>query len=199
MDELHRMMQSQPTRLESKFRLTYSMILNLLRVEGQLRVEDMIKRSFTESGAMQKQPELKKKVQELKCRLAEMPESTGPFHQELSTFYRLATDFLALKDSLWPLLLSHPVAVKALTPGRIVVFSHKKRRNCLGVLLSVDKSRSHNLGVVYSLLALGNDNDYSRLVFYAHHQYQQCFYNAGFLFITGEKTLKLFIMYFETM
>ena len=47
MVDLHRMMLSQPTRLESKFRLTYSMILNLLRVEGQLRVEDMIKRSFT--------------------------------------------------------------------------------------------------------------------------------------------------------
>lgn len=39
----------KPTRLESKFRLTYSMILNLLRVED-LRVEDMIKRSFSEFG-----------------------------------------------------------------------------------------------------------------------------------------------------
>ena len=39
--------QGKPTKLESQFRLTYSMILNLLRVE-QLRVEDMIKRSFSE-------------------------------------------------------------------------------------------------------------------------------------------------------
>ena len=35
------------TKLDSKFRLTYNMILNLLRVED-FRVEDMIKRSFSE-------------------------------------------------------------------------------------------------------------------------------------------------------
>ena len=34
-------------KLESQFRLTYNMILNLLRVED-FRVEDMIKRSFSE-------------------------------------------------------------------------------------------------------------------------------------------------------
>ena len=38
--------QGKPTLLESQFRLTYSMILNLLRVE-QIRVEDMMKRSFS--------------------------------------------------------------------------------------------------------------------------------------------------------
>ena len=118
-------------------------------------------RSFTESGSMQKQPELKKKAGELRRQLAEMPETSGPFHDELSTFYRLASDTLALKDRLWPLLLSHPVAVKALTPGRVVVFTHKKRRNGVGVLLSVDKSRSHNLGVLYTVLALGSDNNSS--------------------------------------
>ena len=47
LSELYGMMQGKSTRLESKFRLTYSMILNLLRVE-QMRVEDMMKRSFAE-------------------------------------------------------------------------------------------------------------------------------------------------------
>ena len=45
--DLQVMMMGLPTRLESQFRLTYSMILNLLRVQ-QLRVEDMMKRSFCE-------------------------------------------------------------------------------------------------------------------------------------------------------
>ncbi len=44
------MMLGKPTVLASKFRLTYNMILNLLRVE-QLRVEDMMKRSFAEWGS----------------------------------------------------------------------------------------------------------------------------------------------------
>ncbi len=37
----------QATRLESRFRLTYNMLLNLLRVED-LSVTDMMKRSFSE-------------------------------------------------------------------------------------------------------------------------------------------------------
>ena len=45
--ELHKMMLGRPTKLESQFRLTYGMILNLLRVE-ELRVQDMMKRSFAE-------------------------------------------------------------------------------------------------------------------------------------------------------
>lgn len=39
--------QGRPTRLQSQFRLTYSMILNLLRAQA-LRVEDMMRRSFSE-------------------------------------------------------------------------------------------------------------------------------------------------------
>ena len=39
--------QGKPSQLQSQFRLTYTMILNLLRVDA-LRVEDMMKRSFSE-------------------------------------------------------------------------------------------------------------------------------------------------------
>lgn len=42
------MLQGKPTVLHSRFRLTYTMILNLLRVEA-LRVTDMMRRSFSES------------------------------------------------------------------------------------------------------------------------------------------------------
>lgn len=37
----------QPTRLQSQFRLTYNMLLNLIRVED-MSVTDMMKRSFSE-------------------------------------------------------------------------------------------------------------------------------------------------------
>lgn len=42
------LVQGKPTILHSQFRLTYTMILNLLRVEA-LRVTDMMRRSFSES------------------------------------------------------------------------------------------------------------------------------------------------------
>ena len=42
------MILGQPRKLKSQFRLTYNMILNLLRVEA-LKIEEMIKRSFGEN------------------------------------------------------------------------------------------------------------------------------------------------------
>ena len=45
--ELHTMMLGRVTQLQSQFRLTYGMILNLLRVE-QFRVEEVMKKSFSE-------------------------------------------------------------------------------------------------------------------------------------------------------
>lgn len=53
---MKKMLTGKATRLESQFRLTYSMILNLLRVED-LKVEDMMKRSFAEFHAQKSVPE----------------------------------------------------------------------------------------------------------------------------------------------
>jgi len=53
---LKEMMLGKPSKLISQFRLTYNMILNLLRVEA-LRVEEMIKRSFSENAAQSLAPE----------------------------------------------------------------------------------------------------------------------------------------------
>lgn len=53
-----------PAKLQSQFRLTYNMILNLLRVEA-LRVEEMMKRSFSENTSQRRLPENQKKVMEV--------------------------------------------------------------------------------------------------------------------------------------
>lgn len=58
------MILGQPTKLSSQFRLTYTMILNLLRVEA-LRVEEMIKRSFSENASQRLMPDQQKRVLEV--------------------------------------------------------------------------------------------------------------------------------------
>lgn len=65
---LHTMILGQPTKLSSQFRLTYTMILNLLRVEA-LRVEEMIKRSFSENASQRVLPEHQKRILEVCMRL----------------------------------------------------------------------------------------------------------------------------------
>lgn len=58
------MLLGTPGKLTSQFRLTYNMILNLLRVEA-LRVEEMIKRSFSENSSQQLLPINQSKVIEV--------------------------------------------------------------------------------------------------------------------------------------
>lgn len=59
----------QPARLTSQFRLTYNMILSLHRVET-LRVEDMLKRSFSENASQSRRPEHEDRLHTLEAELA---------------------------------------------------------------------------------------------------------------------------------
>uniref|UniRef100_A0A452I1T3 Uncharacterized protein n=1 Tax=Gopherus agassizii TaxID=38772 RepID=A0A452I1T3_9SAUR len=73
MADLHRMMLGKPTQLQSQFRLTYTMILNLLRVEA-LRVEDMMKRSFSEFHSRKDSQAHEHAITQLSRQLAAMEE-----------------------------------------------------------------------------------------------------------------------------
>ena len=155
MTELYGMMQGKQNLLESKFRLTYSMILNLLRVE-QLRVEDMIKRSFSEIDTQKKQGTHKEKLAVLKEKLSKLPKLSGALFDELESFYSVAADYLELKSSVWTLLLSHPVAVKMMIPGRVLLIKGDPEATRLGMLLRIDtKSREKT----YSILVLDSPED----------------------------------------
>ena len=51
--------------LKSQFRVTYSMVLNLMRVE-QLRIQDMMRRSFGEFGSEKNSDKLAARLKELR-------------------------------------------------------------------------------------------------------------------------------------
>jgi hypothetical protein len=70
------MLLGVPEKLHSQFRLTYNMILNLLRVEA-LRVEEMIKRSFSENAAQRLLPDQQRKVAEVCARMLARRSSRG--------------------------------------------------------------------------------------------------------------------------
>lgn len=129
------------------------MILNLLRVE-QLRVEDMMKRSFSEISSQKKRTDHKERAKELRKKLETMPEVMGPLGEELATFYKSGSEYLETKSNNWTLLLSHPVALKTLSPGRVLIINRGTKVNILAVLLTVDKKSTTK---IYSVLILGPD------------------------------------------
>uniref|UniRef100_M4BTY6 Helicase SKI2W n=1 Tax=Hyaloperonospora arabidopsidis (strain Emoy2) TaxID=559515 RepID=M4BTY6_HYAAE len=134
---LRTMLAGKATSLTSQFRLTYNMILNLLRVEV-LTVEDMMKRSFSEfhtqkALASKNIPQLIQKGTGLlrqleRSLIGDYPhlETSGELAR-MKEFHQLCRDKRKLEKRLtkW-LLANHIQAAKtAICPGRIVVLSVK--------------------------------------------------------------------------
>lgn len=94
--ELHAMMLGQPMKLSSQFRVTYSMILNLLRVE-HLRVEDMMKRSFGEDHQQSKLGKVKEKLQMLYDQVQQLPPLACDVCTDIESYYNNAAAYLSLK------------------------------------------------------------------------------------------------------
>ena len=150
MAELHGMMQGKPQKLESQFRLTYSMILNLLRVE-KLRVEDMIKRSFKEVDSQKKASGLLQRLKQIRKEFSNLPKLDGPTYDQLISLHAMIERCRQSREKYWTLVFSHPIAVKLLSPGRFVTVEFGRNFVTLGMLLAVDsKSREK----IYSILVL---------------------------------------------
>ncbi|GMF29200.1 unnamed protein product [Phytophthora fragariaefolia] len=134
---LRTMLAGKATSLSSQFRLTYNMILNLLRVEV-LTVEDMMKRSFSEfhtqkALASKNIPKLIQKgkalLQQLERSLVEdYPhlEASGELAQ-MQEFYQIKRDKRELEKKLTKWLLANNIqaAKSAIAPGRVVILNVK--------------------------------------------------------------------------
>lgn len=126
---VRRLLTGAATKLESQFRLTYSMILNLLRVED-LKVEDMLKRSFAEFHAQKAQPgmvETLQKGQEALRRLRHRPwplSPQGTTREEVEEYAKASIAVEDLSKRLQEAIMSTRGAASALSNGRVVLVQH---------------------------------------------------------------------------
>lgn len=121
---LKRMVLGDPTKLRSQFRLTYNMILNLLRVEA-LKIEEMIKRSFSENATQALLPEQEKQVKISEVDLAKIKrEPCNICDVDLDDCHAAATAFQSSTSKLHLGLLASPVGRRMFSPRRLIVF-HK--------------------------------------------------------------------------
>ncbi|KAG6547499.1 hypothetical protein Mapa_010947 [Marchantia paleacea] len=120
--DLRRLLTGKPTKLESQFRLTYSMILNLLRVE-ELKVEDMLKRSFAEFHAQRALPEQQQQLLEREGALSKMNATIDCILGEptVEEYYALAIEAEKLGEVVQETVMQSRAAQQALTPGRVVI------------------------------------------------------------------------------
>ncbi|CAH7683511.1 NUC185 domain-domain-containing protein [Phakopsora pachyrhizi] len=132
---LHKMILGQPTKLQSQFRLTYNMILNLLRVEV-LRVEELIRRSFSENAQQRLLPGEQKKVKENEKSLQalELPQDLETV-RDFRQYHRLSSELVELNSEMIDELQSHPSGSQLFSSGRIVVLRDDHFRDNLAVIL----------------------------------------------------------------
>lgn len=118
---LQEMILGQPTKLESQFRLTYNMILNLLRIEA-FKVEDMMKRSFFEDESQRDLPEQEKLMKQHENKLSSIPQLSCQVCQtDIDVFYQLNTDFLALNREVLEIALFQSASGLKLMSSRVIL------------------------------------------------------------------------------
>ncbi|PHU13878.1 ATP-dependent RNA helicase SKI2 [Capsicum chinense] len=129
------------TRLESQFRLTYIMILHLLRVE-ELKVEDMLKRSFAEFHAQKKLPE---QQQLLMLKLAQPTKSVECIKGEpaIEDYFDMYSEAEKYSHQIAEAVMQSPVSQQYLTTGRaVVVKSQSGQDHLLGVVVKTPSSNN---------------------------------------------------------
>lgn len=120
--ELRAMITGPATKLRSQFRLHYNMILNLMRVEA-LKIEEMIKRSFSENATQALLPQHQKQVALSQATLDKIKrEPCDICDIDLEACHEAAVTFGRLTKDLHINLLSSPVGRRLWTARRLVVF-----------------------------------------------------------------------------
>lgn len=120
--ELRQMILGVPSKLRSQFRLTYNMILNLLRVEA-LKIEEMIKRSFSEHATQQLLPEHEKQVKISEADLAKIKrEPCDICDVDIDTCHQAGQNYKQLTMDLHLGVLGTPVGRRMFAPRRLVVY-----------------------------------------------------------------------------
>ena len=128
--ELRQMILGDPTKLRSQFRLTYNMILNLLRVEA-LKIEEMIKRSFSENATQTLLPQHEKQVQLSQANLDKIKrEPCQICDQDLEACHEAAVTYERLTKDLHIKLLASPVGKRLWSSRRLIVFRKVFSQKC---------------------------------------------------------------------
>lgn len=155
--DLRRLLTGKPTKLESQFRLTYNMILNLLRVED-LKVEDMLKRSFAEFHAQRALPEQQQQLQKGEGELSQMKSTINCIFGEptIEEYYEIAVQADKLGSELHDTVMQSKGVQSLLTSGRVVVvYSPFTPVPTLGVILKAPGGSLRN----WIVLAINRGTD----------------------------------------
>lgn len=141
-----------PTKLLSQFRLTYNMILNLLRIEA-LRVEEMIKHSFSENSTQTLLPEHQKKIKDLndQRKLVEIEDCSTCGLTNANEIHELIHEYETVFSDIMLTIMDHPVLRNTkLTPGRLLCYRDSSGSARVGFFIKLQVSSKKVLVLTFS-------------------------------------------------
>lgn len=136
------MFLGNPRKIESQFRLTYSIILKLERkrvaAEGKVTVEEMMAHSFKEANHIKMKKTYSQNLDKIKKDLSAIEGSVqrGSAWEQLCDICRHCIEYLEKWKEFSPKAFTDKQNLKTLTVGRVVLVTHKSHVNKLGIVLS---------------------------------------------------------------
>jgi antiviral helicase SKI2 len=162
-ETLRAMLTGLPSMLSSRFRLTYPMLLSLLRVED-LSVSDMMRQSYSEFAAQRAitggdLPGLlargTAKLRELDAQAAKEGCIRGG-DRVVDEYFRAVTAATAAERTVVSAMLQDPsLRVLALTPGRVITVSETDMDVLPATVLAVEESTSDWALIVMQAMPVG--------------------------------------------
>lgn len=148
------LLSGAPRHMKSQFRLTYNMILNLMRVE-ELRVEDVMSRSFSEDAAGRDSTRWKNLVKSAQSQLKALEDRSGELDR-----YRLLHqhygEFRALSQAIASSLSNFKASASpVLDVGRVIVFTRETFGFALAVIIRSSGGQRAKLGLRVGITTSG--------------------------------------------
>ncbi|EGD81805.1 DEAD/DEAH box helicase [Salpingoeca rosetta] len=135
------MLQGQADKLNSAFRLTYNMVLNLLRVE-EINPEYMLNKSFYKFQNTQDIPAMRKRVEEL---AAEHKRFTVDREDEVEMYHTLVTSKDTLEGKLSTAITETKHILRYLNPGRLVHVQDSQQDWGWGAVVNFQRKKPQQL------------------------------------------------------
>lgn len=154
--DLKEMTLGAPQNLVSKFKVTYSMVLHLKRLNEAIPIGEMMRRSFREVKTLTNLDKNKNELDKVLQLISETPP-LGEHQKEFELFYDHARYYLDLWKDLRPYMFELKKAVKAMVEGRILLVSYKHHINKLAIFLGLQKKPNEVLYKVFVLTSAAEE------------------------------------------
>ena len=137
------MLRGKPVSLESKFRITYNMLLNILRAE-ELKIEDMLQRSYVERVSLRQMADKKEAIIQLEEELKNLPKlecrdcyPSEDYVGSIECYHDTVIQYIQHRSQLLPKIIISGSS-NLMSPGRYLVITVPEK-NLTGLLVCILK------------------------------------------------------------